>query len=113
MYFPTTTAAATHVEDDGHHDVTDPQQQPTPALDDVRDQVQVVVAGLDHLGHMDERAASRGSSGNRRGPPQPGLDGGLAPAAARGLVVKGQQLGVLSPELLRGRRRSLITIEKQ
>ena len=113
MDFPTTTAAATQVKDDGRHEVADPQQQPTPALDEVRDQVQVVVAGLDHLGHVDERAARRGSGGNRRGPPQPGLDGGLAPAAARGLVVKGQQLGVLSPELLRGRRRSLITIEKQ
>ena len=113
MDFPTTTAAATQVKDDGRHEVADPQQQPTPALDEVRDQVQVVVAGLDHLGHVDERAARRGSGGNRREPPQPGHYGGLAPAATRGLVVEGQQLGVLGPERLSGRRRSLIINKKQ
>ena len=113
MDFPATTAAATQVDEDGCQKVANPQQQPTPALDDVRDQAQVVVAGLDYLGHLDERAACRGLGGNRRDTPQPGTYGGFAPAATRGPVVEGRQLGVLGPECLGGRCRSLIINKKQ
>ena len=113
MDFPATTAAATQVNKDGCQKVANPQQQPTPALDDVRDQAQVVVAGLDYLGHLDERAACRGLGGNRRDTPQPGKYGGSAPAATRRPVVEAQQLGMLGPDGLGGRCRRLIINEKQ